>query len=152
LNRFITKQNRSPITLPVTNTAAYQSGRTDLNRGPLEPHSSALPDCATPRLRFFMPTLSLMSTAIIAHIMYLVKRILPTNGIAPCGSQRCTQEAMLQPQASRDLRAGLRASPLSSPALAPADDEPDDDGQRNDEWQEDDRQPDDQVAQEAQDD
>jgi hypothetical protein len=26
-----------------------ESGRADLNRGPLEPHSSALPGCATPR-------------------------------------------------------------------------------------------------------
>ena len=27
------------------------SGRRDSNSGPLEPHSSALPDCATPRKR-----------------------------------------------------------------------------------------------------
>ena len=30
----------------------YWSGREDLNLRPLEPHSSALPDCATPRRSF----------------------------------------------------------------------------------------------------
>jgi hypothetical protein len=31
------------------NATGSRSGRPDLNRGPLEPHSSALPGCATPR-------------------------------------------------------------------------------------------------------
>ncbi len=31
-----------------------ESGRPDLNRRPLEPHSSALPGCATPRMHLII--------------------------------------------------------------------------------------------------
>ena len=33
----------------------FQSGRRDLNPGPLQPHCSALPNCATPRTMEIIP-------------------------------------------------------------------------------------------------
>ena len=47
LTRFIFYNNVKLLIL----IALLWSGREDLNFRPLEPHSSALPDCATPRLR-----------------------------------------------------------------------------------------------------
>jgi hypothetical protein len=34
---------------PPESSGGLESGRADLNRRPLAPHASALPDCATPR-------------------------------------------------------------------------------------------------------
>ncbi len=49
LRQKTTEKGGKALLLTRLNYCYFWSGREDLNLRPLEPHSSALPDCATPR-------------------------------------------------------------------------------------------------------